>query len=393
MRRAIIIVLDSVGIGYSADSEKYGDWGSNTVGHITEKHPLKIPNLTKLGLVNALKLSANNTFGLKEEINPIASFGYAKEISTGKDTVSGHWEICGCPMLEDWGYFFELQNSFPKELLNVIMQKANLKGYLGNCHASGTEIINRLGLEHITTGYPIFYTSADSVFQIAASEEHFGLDNLYKLCEIAREEVDKYNIGRVIARPFIGNNPSNFTRTSNRKDYATPPPNQTLLDIALANNFDVVAIGKTSDIFSHRGMSKTVKTPNNEEGINQTINSIKIATNNSLIFTNLVDFDVHFGHRRDPKGYGEAIEHFDKRLPEILNALNDDDLLIITADHGNDPTWKGNDHTREHIPVLAYCKNLATKNLGALSTFADIGSSVASYLKLPNLKHGKSFLN
>lgn len=390
MSRAIIIVLDSLGIGSSPDSIKYNDNGSNTLGHIAQKFSLRIPYLTSMGMVKALEAASNNDFGLPNS-PVIAAYGYCQEVSKGKDTVSGHWEMAGCPVLFDWGYFTNLTNSFPSELLDNIVKKANLPGFLGNCHASGTEIIQRLGEEHIATKKPIFYTSADSVFQIAAHEEYFGLDNLYTLCEIARKEVDLYNIGRVIARPFIGTNAKDFNRTHNRKDYTTPPFAKTLLDIAKENNIQVIAIGKTGDIFAHQGINTYLKSPGNQGGIEDTIKALKEYTSDCLIFTNLCDFDMLYGHRRNPQGYGEAINYFDQRLPEILNLLQPDDLLIITADHGNDPTWHGTDHTRELIPLLVYKPKGKANSLGKRTTFADIGQTMAEHLKLPKLDHGNSF--
>lgn len=392
MKKAIIIVLDSLGVGCASDAHSYNDTGSNTLGHIAENFKLNIPNLTKLGIVKALEASCNNSYGLDATNKLLASYAFAEEVSKGKDTVSGHWEIAGSPVLKEWGYFSSLTNSFPKKLLDSIVNKANLRGYLGNCHASGTDIIERLGVEHIKTGFPIFYTSADSVFQIACHEEAFGLENLYTLCTLVRKEVDNYNIGRVIARPFIGTNSSNFTRTYNRKDYAVPPFEKTLLDIAKKENVSVVAIGKTADIFAYRGVSSYLKTPWNEGSINDTIKASKECTKDTLIFTNLSDFDVLYGHRRDPKGYGEAMNYFDKRLPEILDTLNKEDLLIITADHGNDPTWHGTDHTRENIPILIYKHNIKPKFLGKRTTFSDIGQTVAKYLNITPLKYGTSIL-
>lgn len=392
MKKAIIIVLDSLGIGCASDADYYNDKGSNTLGHIAEKFKLNIPNLTKLGMIKALEASCKNSYGLDSSVKPIASYGFAEEVSKGKDTVSGHWEIAGSPVLKEWGYFYSLNDSFPKKLLDSVVNKANLKGFLGNCHASGTEIIQKLGEEHIKTGFPIFYTSADSVFQIACNEETFGLENLYRLCEIVRKEVDSYNIGRVIARPFVGTNSSSFIRTYNRKDYAVPPFEETLLDIAQKENINVVAIGKTADIFAYRGVTSYLKTPWNEGSINDTIKASKECTKHTLIFTNLSDFDVLYGHRRDPKGYGEAINYFDKRLPEILDTLNEEDLLIITADHGNDPTWIGTDHTRENIPILIYKHNIKPNFLGKRATFSDIGQTVATYLNITPLKYGLSIL-
>lgn len=403
MKRAIILLMDSVGIGYAHDADKYGDVGSNTLGHILEQYPnANLKNLASLGFIHALQESSQNnfknpTFGyLLGDLNPNAIYGYGIETSNGKDTPSGHWELMGCPVNFDWGYFRAEPGAeneiFPQELLDILVKKANLKGYLGNCAGSGTEIIDTFAEEHIKTGKPIFYTSADSVFQIAAHEEHFGLENLYNLCKIAREELYKYNIGRVIARPFVGEKLGEFKRTGNRKDYSINPPEKTLLDIAVENGKKVTSIGKISDIFAGNGISKSIKSSTLPNLANDTIKAIQEEKDSSIIFTNFVDFDSEYGHRRDVKGYKEALEYFDSRLPEVLGLLQEDDLLIITADHGNDPTWQGNDHTREHVPFLLYNKSFITKNIGKRDTFADLGQSIATYLDLPALKHGKSFL-
>lgn len=403
MKRAIILLMDSLGIGYSHDAEIYEDIGANTLGHILEQYPnTNLKNLSNLGLIHSLKESCKSTFKDPTfgyplvQANKNSIYGYGVETSRGKDTPSGHWELMGCPVDFDWGYFRATQGSknkiFPQELLDILVKKANLKGYLGICAGSGTEIIDTFGEEHIKTNKPIFYTSADSVFQIAAHEEHFGLENLYNLCKIAREELYKYNIGRVIARPFIGEKLGEFKRTGNRKDYSIEPHEQTLLDIAKANGKKVTSIGKISDIFAGKGISKSIKSSTLPNLGNDTIKAIKEELDSSIIFTNFVDFDSEYGHRRDVKGYKEALEYFDSRLPEIMANLKDDDMLIITADHGCDPTWKGSDHTREHVPFLAYNKYFTTKNIGKRETFSDLGQSIANYLELPPLKHGKSFL-
>ncbi len=391
-RRAIILLLDSVGIGAAHDAEEYGDNGANTLGHILEKFPnTKIPNLQKLGLINCLNQSCGQTYGRKEEEQPPSLYGFATEISRGKDTISGHWELMGCEVDFDWGYFSNLQNSFPQDLLDTIVEKAELPGYLGNCHASGTEIIERLGEETMNTGKPIFYTSADSVFQIAVQEETFGLDNLYKLCEIVREELYPLNIGRVIARPFLGNEPHNFKRTANRKDYAIAPSKPILFNKMQEAGGQVVAIGKVSDIFAGTGIDVATKATGLEQLFDKTLDAVKSTEGHTLIFTNFVDFDSEYGHRRDVLGYKEALEYFDSRLPELLSILQDDDLLVITADHGNDPTAPGSDHTREHIPVIFYQNSMTSRNIGERNSFKDIGESVAQYLGVP-FGVGRSFL-
>ncbi len=393
-KRAIIIVLDSFGIGALPDAKKFNDSGSDTLGHIDQycfenKVEFKIPNLLSLGLgksynqVNQKQLHCDNTL-----YNLHGSYGACEEISSGKDTTSGHWEIAGSPVRFDWGYFTSHQNSFPKELLDKIINKSGIKGYLGNCHASGTDIIRNLGDEHITSKFPIFYTSADSVFQIACHEEYFGLDNLYKLCEIARQELDVYNVARVIARPFTGDNPQNYARTGNRKDYSILPNEQMLFDVCLDNGGKTIAIGKIGDIYAHQGTSIELKANGLPNLCDTTIKATKeYLDDKTIIMTNLVDFDMLYGHRRDILGYKAALEYFDTRIPEIIANLSSEDMLILTADHGCDPTWPGSDHTREHIPFLVYHNN-RNENLGIRKTFADIGQTVAKHLNLPSLANG-----
>lgn len=405
MARAIILLLDSFGIGSSEDAIEYGDQGADTFGHIiaycqnnlsTDKRkyigPLQIPNLTKRGLLAASRLSQGKTLRSSDLTNiDHAQFGYCVEISHGKDTPSGHWEICGVPVLFDWGYFPDTCPTFPPDLIQNFVQASHLPGILGDQHASGTTIIAELGEEHIRTGKPIVYTSGDSVFQIAAHEEHFGLDRLYQICEIARNLVDPLNIGRVIARPFVGT-PGNFYRTGNRKDYSMMPPNPTLLEKLTEAGGSVYAIGKTADIFAHQGISQEIKAHGNMAVFDATLQAMSTAPDKSLIFANFVDFDSSYGHRRDVDGYAAALEEFDERLPEIDVLLRDDDIVIITADHGCDPTWHGSDHTREHIPLLVYNNHLASGTLGRRATFADIGQSLADFFQLSKLKFGTSFL-
>jgi len=294
--------------------------------------------------------------------------------------------------LFEWGYFKKKSETFPQELLDKLVEQANLPGYLGNCHSSGTTIIAELGDEHVQSGKPIFYTSADSVFQIACHEEAFGLDRLYDLCEIARGLVDEYNIGRVIARPFVGDSPDNYVRTGNRRDLTTPPPSPTVLDKLVAAGGDVISVGKIADIYAHKGITKKVKATGNAALFDATLVAMDEAPANSIVFTNFVDFDMLYGHRRDVEGYATALEYFDERLPELMDKLNDDDLMVITADHGCDPTWQGSDHTREHIPVIAYGAGLKPGPLGKRETFADIGQSIATYFDLPPTDYGTSFL-
>ncbi len=399
MGRAVILVLDSFGIGATADAAKFGDAGSDTFGHIARERaaagkPLSLPNLARLGLYHASRDSTGEfPDGAITDADIIGAYGFAEELSSGKDTPSGHWEIAGVPVMFDWGYFTEKRNTFPQELLDALVERANLPGYLGNCHASGTTIIAELGDEHVRTGKPIFYTSADSVFQIAAHEDAFGLDRLYELCDIARELVDEYNVGRVIARPFVGDGPDSYARTGNRRDLTTPPHAETVLDKLVAAGGDVISIGKIADIYAHKGITQRVKASGNAALFDATLDALRTTGARTVVFTNFVDFDMLYGHRRDVDGYAEALEYFDRRLPEILEVMQDDDLLLLCADHGCDPTWQGSDHTREHIPVLAYGKGIEPGALGKRKTFADIGQTVASFFDLPPTDYGTSFLN
>lgn len=407
MKRSIILVLDSFGIGATADADKFGDVGADTLGHIAQQcakgladndkrqGELKLPNLSKLGLGLAAKESTGSfPQGLDESALIIGAYGHAAELSSGKDTPSGHWEIAGVPVLFDWGYFSDKENSFPQELLDKIVKRANLPGYLGNCHASGTQVLDYLGEAHMQTGKPIFYTSADSVFQIACHEETYGLDNLLELCQIVREELEDYNIGRVIARPFIGEKAGQFERTGNRRDLSVEPPAPTILQkLVEEKQGEVISIGKIADIYAHCGITQKIKKSGLPDLFDATLEQIKTAKqDNTIIFTNFVDFDSHYGHRRDVAGYAAALEYFDSRLPEILDILSEDDVLILTADHGCDPTWEGTDHTREHIPVLVYGDKIPAGSLGRRETFADIGQSLAQYFEISPMEYGKSFL-
>jgi phosphopentomutase len=329
---------------------------------------------------------------LANPARPRALWGHAVEQSAGKDTPSGHWEIAGVPVVESWGSFPDTVPCFPETLTDVLVAKAGLPGILGNCHASGTEIIARLGETHVSTGKPILYTSADSVLQIAAHEHAFGLERLYDLCEIARIEVDPLRIGRVIARPFAGQTAADFVRTANRRDYAMPPPGPTLLDVASAAGREVVSLGKIGDIFAHQGTGRIVKAAGNGQLVEATIGTMSLLADGGLAVTNLVDFDTLYGHRRDVAGYAAALEAFDAQLPRLQAALRPGDLLVLTADHGCDPTFRGTDHTRECVPVLAFGPGIAPGAIGARESFADIGQSIAVHLGLPRLGHGRSFL-
>jgi len=353
---------------------------------------LQLPNLTRLGLNGAAEISGGKPVpGLAVDTPIEGAYGCAVELSFGKDTPSGHWEIAGVPALFDWGYFPPEYPSFPDELLNELIKRGNLPGVLGNKHASGTDIILELGEEHQKTGKPIVYTSADSVFQIAAHEESFGLQRLYDLCSIARELVNEYNVGRVIARPFIGA-PGKYHRTGHRSDYAVPAPEQTLLDKLVAAGREVISIGKVDDIYAHRGVTKVVKADGNTALFDAFIKEAAVAPDGSLVFLNLVDFDMLYGHRRDVTGYAKALEDLDACLPEFINQMKPGDLAIITADHGCDPTWRGSDHTREHIPVLAFGPDIKAGPIGKRETFADIGQTIAKHLGIDPLKIGVAFL-
>ncbi|WP_112480708.1 phosphopentomutase [Vibrio variabilis] len=406
MKRAFILVLDSFGIGATADADKFGDVGSDTLGHIAEQcakgladneqrsGELKLPNLSKLGLAMAHKESTGKlALGLRDDVEIIGAYGHAAELSSGKDTPSGHWEIAGVPVLFDWGYFTDKENSFPKELTDRILERAGLDGFLGNCHASGTQVLDDLGEEHMKTGQPIFYTSADSVFQIACHEETFGLERLLELCQIAREELEDYNIGRVIARPFIGAGKGQFERTGNRRDLSVEPPAPTVLSkLVEEKQGQVVSIGKIADIYANCGITQKVKATGIPALFEATKEQIQKAGDNTIVFTNFVDFDSAYGHRRDVAGYAAALEYFDSRIHEVIELMQEDDVLILTADHGCDPTWQGTDHTREHIPVIVYGQKVPAGSLGLRDSFADIGQSLASYFGTSSMDYGKNFL-
>ncbi|MFB6452795.1 phosphopentomutase [Bradyrhizobium tunisiense] len=400
--RALILVMDSVGIGAAPDAARYGDEGADTVGHIAEacfagtadnasrEGPLRIPNLVALGLGAACLLATGRTpAGLEARSRPLQS-GCASEVSKGKDTPSGHWEIAGVPVPFDWGYFPKSVPCFPGDLVRRLCGEAGLPGILGNRHASGTQIIAELGKRHMQSGEPICYTSADSVFQIAAHEDTFGLERLYDVCLTARRLVDPLKIGRVIARPFVGDPSTGFRRTGHRRDFSVPPPERTLLDIAESEGRDVVTIGKIDDIFAHRGTGRNMRGDGNDALFDATLDGLDGLAEGGLLFANFVDFDTTYGHRRDVAGYAAALEAFDARLPQLIGRLRSDDLLIITADHGCDPSWAGTDHTREQVPVLvAHAKR--SYHIGQRRGFADIAASVARHLDLPAPLHGISF--
>lgn len=385
MKRAVLIVLDSMGVGALPDAEKYDDKGADTLGHIFDKMPdLNIPNLRKLGLGNIDGVCGGR---LRVE-NPTGSFAKMDEASRGKDTITGHWEFAG---LVTEVPFKTYPNGFPKEFMDKFEAEIGLET-LGNYPASGTEIIEELGPLHEETGKPIVYTSADSVFQICVNTAVIPLEKLYEICEVARKLlVGDFACGRVIARPYIIDENGKRTRTSDRKDYAVSPPEETLLDKVSKSGQTMYAVGKISDIFNGQGVTVGVHTESNMDGVDKTIEAMG-KDFNGFIFTNLVDFDSKYGHRRDPIGYGKCIEEFDSRLPEIISALGDDDILFLVADHGNDPVHHGTDHTREYVPVIAYGKNVKQGvNMGIRSSFADLGATIAEYLGVEKLNHGKSF--
>lgn len=406
MARAFLLVLDSFGVGGAPDAEHYGDLGANTLGHIAEfcaagaadrpglrAGPLKLPNMSSLGLLEiARQASGDIPAGMEPPERIFGLHGSASEISKGKDTPSGHWEIAGTPVTFDWGYFPTEGDAFSPELVEAICTQADIPGILGNCHASGTEIIAKFGEEHIRSGKPICYTSSDSVFQIAAHETHFGLQRLVTLCETVRKLLDPLNIGRVIARPFIGETVATFERTGNRRDFSVPPPEPTLLDRLVEAGRKVHAIGKIGDIYAHKGVSRVIKANGNSALMDATLHAIDEAENGDLVFTNFVDFDMLYGHRRDVAGYAAALEAFDARIPEIHRKMAPGDIAILTADHGCDPTWRGTDHTRERVPIMAFGPGIRSRDVGIRSSYADIGESIAHHLGIEAGSHGRSFI-
>jgi phosphopentomutase len=393
--------MDSVGIGSAPDAATYGDAGADTIGHIADacaagkadgssrEGPLYVPNLAMLGLGEACRLAGGEVPPGLATSNRKGRCGCATEVSRGKDTPSGHWELAGVPVPFDWSYFPRTIPCFPDEFVVQFCKRANLAGILGNCHASGTEIIERLGDEHVKSGKPICYTSADSVFQIAAHEQEFGLDRLYEICGAARELLDSLNIGRVIARPFNGESGS-YQRTHNRRDYSVPPPGRTILDSATDAGRDVVTVGKIGDIFAHRGTGRILKGNGNEGLFDRTLEGLDTLQEGGFLFANFIDFDSIYGHRRDVAGYAAALEAFDRRLSQLIPRLKQHDMLIITADHGCDPTWSGTDHTREQVPLLVLGGD-ASRRIGARSSFADVGASIARHLDIPAPSNGCAF--
>lgn len=396
------MVLDSVGIGGAADAARYGDEGADTLGHIAEacadglgdrsglrSGPLRLPNLVAIGLGQACRASTGRCPpGLEGEAQA-CGFGHAAERSRGKDTPSGHWELAGCPVDREWHVFPRTEPCLPPGLVAALIREANLPGVLGQVHASGTAILDRLGAESFSSGRPILYTSADSVLQIAAHKTEFGLDRLIGLCRIARRLVDPLPVGRVIARPFRGPPEGPFLRTADRQDFAVPPPGPTLLDRLAEAGRPVVSVGKIGDIFAHRSTGTELKGSSTEELVERSRQAFSDLPDGGLVFTNLVDFDAVHGHRRDVPGYAAALEAFDALVPGLRAGLRPGDRLVLTADHGCDPTWAGTDHTREHVPVLVAGPEVRPGPMGELESFADVGASLARHLGVPGTGFGR----
>ncbi len=385
MNNIIAIVLDGVGIGELPDAQKYGDLGSNTLANMAKVlKGISLPNLEKFGLGNITDIE-----GINKVAKPLASYGKMAEKSIGKDSTTGHWELGGLITEKEFPLY---PNGFPEKIVNKFLELTGYSAILGNKPASGTEIIKELGDEHVKTGNPIVYTSGDSVFQIAAHEDVIPLSRLYEICEIARNEVmiGQDAVGRIIARPFIGES-GEYKRTTNRKDFSIDPPSETMLDILKESGVNTIAIGKINDLYNYRGINKKIKTISNSQGIENIISESK-TNSGSLIYTNLVDFDVYYGHRNDPEGFYKALKEFDDRLPDIVETIDESDLLLLAADHGNDPTDVSTDHTREYVPILLYRKNIEGVDLGTRETYADFAQTVMHYFKINNALAGKTML-
>jgi phosphopentomutase len=404
MTRAFLLVLDSFGCGNAPDAADFGDAGADTFGHIAEacatglcdvpglrSGPLRMPLLDALGLGAAALASTGRLPPGFSGKAPTGAYGYAIETSLGKDTPTGHWDIAGAPADFKWGYFPDREPSIPESLIDALVREGHLPGVIGNVHASGTAILEDLGAEHGRSGKPIVYTSSDSVLQIAAHEESFGRERLYDLCRIARRLCDPLHIGRIIARPFIGSDPSTFKRTQYRKDFSLPPPEGTVLDRAAAAGRAIVSVGKIGDIFAHRNTGLEIKGRDDMDLFDKTLEQVRSLPDGGLLFANYVDLDTDFGHRRNVAGYAAGLERFDARMGELVPVLRPGDLCILTADHGNDPTWRGTDHTREHVPVLAFGPGIKPVSLGGRGTFADIGASVARHLGITAPLSGRAW--
>jgi phosphopentomutase len=387
--RVFFFILDSFGIGGAPDAAAFGDEGANTLGHICEHMTLHVPHMNGLGLGRAAQLATGH--------NPLALvdlkgvYGAATEISEGKDTITGHWEIGGVPVPFKWHYYPQTQPAFPRELTDEIIRRCALPGLLALNHASGTQVIEDFGEEHVRTGKPIIYTSADSVIQIAAHEQRFGLQRLYDVCKVARELTYDLKVGRIIARPFLGETAKTFERTGNRKDFAIAPPSPTLVQVLSEAGRQVISVGKIGDIYGHMGTGEEIKVSGNAAMMEKVIATMPRLSDGGFLMTNFVDFDTLYGHRRDPVGYGRLLEELDAELPRVFAQLRAGDRLILTADHGNDPTYKGTDHTRERTPVLMYGPDMIAGTVGSRLSFADIGQSIAEYLGVGPLKAGSGF--
>jgi len=403
--RALLIVLDSFGCGGAEDAAAFDDVGADTLGHMVEAcahgradraglraGPLQVPFMKSLGLLRAHAASIGNPpAGSSDAIPPIGAYGYGVEMSTGKDTPSGHWEIAGAPVDFAWGYFPDTRPAFPDALTRAIIEHGQLPGILGDCHIDGLRAIKELGEEHLRTGKPILYTSVDSVLQIAAHEEAFGLRRLYDFCEATRELVNPLRIGRVIARPFLGGRADDFQRTPNRKDFAMPPPDGNVLDRAAEAGRAIVSIGKIGDIFCHRHTGEEIRGDRHADLFAKLLRALETLPDGGLIFANFLDLDTDFCHRRDVAGAAACVEDFDKRLAGLAALLRPDDLALVTGDHGNDPTWRGTDHTREHVPILVFGPQVPRGSVGRRETFADMGATIASHLCLAPTLKGRPF--
>jgi phosphopentomutase len=396
-------VLDSFCCGHAPDAKAFGDEGADTLGHIADacakglcdtdarKGALHMPHLDALGLGLAAQISGGSLPQGFNATQPQGAYGCASEISLGKDTPSGHWEIAGAPADFAFGYFPHSEPAIPDDLVEALVREGQLGGVIGRVHASGTAILEELGDEHVRTGKPILYTSVDSVLQIAAHEEAFGRERLYALCEIARRLCDPLRIGRIIARPFLGDSPKTYKRTPYRKDYSLQPPQGSIFDRAQEAGRTIISIGKVGDIFAHRNTGQEIKGRDDMDLFSKTVEALKNLPDGGFLFANYVDLDTDFGHRRNVAGYAAGLERFDARMPELLGALKAGDLCILTADHGNDPTWTGTDHTRENVPVLAFGPDIAPRSLGRRTSFADMGASAARHLGLAPTAHGRAW--
>jgi phosphopentomutase len=389
MPRVFFFILDSFGIGGAPDAAAFGDEGSNTLGHICDHMRLNVPHLNALGLGRAAELATGRNPLPQVKLKGL--YGAATEVSEGKDTITGHWEIGGVPVPFKWHYYPQTQPAFPKDLIDLIVSRCKLPGLLALNHASGTQVIEDFGEEHVRTGKPIMYTSADSVIQIAAHERYFGRQRLYDVCKVARELTYDIKVGRIIARPFLGETAKTFERTGNRKDFALTPPSPTLLKIISDAGREVISVGKIGDIYGHVGTGTEVKVSGNAAMMDKVAELMPQLQDGGFLMTNFVDFDTLYGHRRDPIGYGKLLEEFDTMLPRVLAQLKNGDRLFLTADHGNDPTYKGTDHTRERTPLLIYGTDLDPGMIGLRKSFSDTGQSIAKYLGVGPLGAGKAF--